>query len=192
MTAGSLGINQSAAITSVKPSGNTLAAAGLLVGPARPLGALLHPQRARGRDSPDLQGAARRRRADGPRERPDAGRRQHLGDPLPGEVARRRDHPQRPLAPSSSASYWLQNKLNWTEHNPSRDDHLPPGRGDRPDEVDLGTPRADRRHGVPARRSTRKYAQLPYIEIDKEEYERRVAEFPEIDFSKIWRYESRT
>ena len=33
------------------------------------------------------------------------------------------------------------------------------------------------------------YAQLPYIEITKEEYERRTAEFPEIDFSKIYRYE---
>jgi hypothetical protein len=34
------------------------------------------------------------------------------------------------------------------------------------------------------------YARLPYIEISKQEYERRAAEFPEIDFSKIWRYES--
>ena len=34
------------------------------------------------------------------------------------------------------------------------------------------------------------YAQLPYIEISKEEYEQRAATFPEIDFSKIFRYES--
>jgi ribonucleoside-triphosphate reductase len=34
------------------------------------------------------------------------------------------------------------------------------------------------------------YAQLPYIEMSKEEYERRTTEFPRIDFSKIWRYES--
>ena len=34
------------------------------------------------------------------------------------------------------------------------------------------------------------YAQLPYIEITRTEYERRVAEFPEIDFSKLYRYES--
>jgi ribonucleoside-triphosphate reductase (thioredoxin) len=34
------------------------------------------------------------------------------------------------------------------------------------------------------------YAQLPYIEISREEYERRVAEFPEIDFSKLWRHEA--
>jgi ribonucleoside-diphosphate reductase alpha chain len=30
---------------------------------------------------------------------------------------------------------------------------------------------------------------MPYVEIDKEEYERLAAEFPEIDFSKVWRYE---
>ena len=35
-----------------------------------------------------------------------------------------------------------------------------------------------------------KYDQLPYIEIDQAEYERRVAEFPEIDFSKVFRYET--
>jgi hypothetical protein len=35
------------------------------------------------------------------------------------------------------------------------------------------------------------YAQMPYEEITKEEYERRIAEFPYIDFSKIYRYEDR-
>jgi ribonucleoside-triphosphate reductase (thioredoxin) len=35
-----------------------------------------------------------------------------------------------------------------------------------------------------------KYDQLPYIEITESEYERRVAEFPEIDWARIWRYES--
>ncbi len=29
------------------------------------------------------------------------------------------------------------------------------------------------------------YAQMPYVEITKEEFEKRAAEFPEIDFSKI-------
>ena len=33
------------------------------------------------------------------------------------------------------------------------------------------------------------YDQMPYTEIAKEEYERLAAEFPEIDFSKVWRYE---
>jgi ribonucleoside-triphosphate reductase (thioredoxin) len=35
-----------------------------------------------------------------------------------------------------------------------------------------------------------KYDQLPYIEISREEYERRLAEFPDIDFAKVYRYES--
>jgi ribonucleoside-diphosphate reductase alpha chain len=30
---------------------------------------------------------------------------------------------------------------------------------------------------------------MPYMEIDKKEYEKLVSEFPEIDFSKIYRYE---
>jgi ribonucleoside-triphosphate reductase (thioredoxin) len=34
------------------------------------------------------------------------------------------------------------------------------------------------------------YAKLPYIEISKEDYEGRIAEFPEVDYSKIWRYEN--
>jgi ribonucleoside-diphosphate reductase alpha chain len=34
------------------------------------------------------------------------------------------------------------------------------------------------------------YAQLPYIEISKEEYEKLAPVFPEIDFSKLYRYES--
>lgn len=33
------------------------------------------------------------------------------------------------------------------------------------------------------------YAQMPYMEIDKAEYERLAAEFPPVDFSKVWRYE---
>lgn len=33
------------------------------------------------------------------------------------------------------------------------------------------------------------YDQMPYVEIDQEEYEQLAAKFPEIDFSKIYRYE---
>jgi ribonucleoside-diphosphate reductase alpha chain len=35
-----------------------------------------------------------------------------------------------------------------------------------------------------------KYDQLPYIEIGREEYERRQAAFPEIDWARVWRYEA--
>jgi ribonucleoside-diphosphate reductase alpha chain len=37
--------------------------------------------------------------------------------------------------------------------------------------------------------SDAQYAQMPYIEISQDEYERLHAKFPEIDFSKVWRYE---
>jgi ribonucleoside-diphosphate reductase alpha chain len=32
---------------------------------------------------------------------------------------------------------------------------------------------------------------MPYVEITQEEYERLAAAFPEIDFSKIYRYEDK-
>ena len=34
-----------------------------------------------------------------------------------------------------------------------------------------------------------KYAQMPYEEIDREKYEELAAKFPNIDFSKLYRYE---
>ena len=33
------------------------------------------------------------------------------------------------------------------------------------------------------------YDQMPYVEIDRDEYERLAEAFPVIDFSKIYRYE---
>jgi ribonucleoside-diphosphate reductase alpha chain len=30
---------------------------------------------------------------------------------------------------------------------------------------------------------------MPYVEINKDEYEKLATNFPEIDFSKVWRYE---
>lgn len=84
--------------------------------------------------------------------------------------------------------YWLQNKVHWTEHNPSVTITY------RPDEVlDLMKWVWEHRDMVggmaflPA--FDAQYAQLPYIEITPAEFERRAAEFPEIDFSKVYRYE---
>jgi ribonucleoside-triphosphate reductase len=84
--------------------------------------------------------------------------------------------------------YWLRNKLYWTEHNPSVTITYRPG-----EEIDLMQwvwDHFDKIGGMaflPADDSS--YAQLPYIEISQEEYERRMAEFPDIDFPKIFRYE---
>ena len=88
----------------------------------------------------------------------------------------------------AQCEYWLQNKLYWTEHNPSVTITY------RPDEV-LDLMRWVWEHkdviGGMAFLPTfdAQYAQLPYIEISKEEFERLAADFPDIDFSKVYRYE---
>jgi ribonucleoside-triphosphate reductase (thioredoxin) len=84
--------------------------------------------------------------------------------------------------------YWLQNKLYWTEHNPSCTVTY------RPDEViDLMKWVWDHRDQIGGLSFLpsfdAQYAQMPYVEIGKAEYDRLSAEFPEIDFSKVWRYE---
>ncbi len=84
--------------------------------------------------------------------------------------------------------YWLQNKMNYTEHNPSVTITY------KPDEVlDIikwTWENQDKIGGMtflPAFDAS--FDQMPYTEIDKEEYEKLNAEFPDIDFSKIYRYE---
>ncbi|HWQ14636.1 MAG TPA: ATP cone domain-containing protein [Roseiflexaceae bacterium] len=85
--------------------------------------------------------------------------------------------------------FWLQNKLYWTEHNPSCTVTY------KPDEVlDLMKwvwEHRDQIGGLSFLPSfDAQYAQMPYVEITKEQYERLAAEFPEIDFSRVWRYEA--
>jgi ribonucleoside-diphosphate reductase alpha chain len=84
--------------------------------------------------------------------------------------------------------YWLRNKLNYTEHNPSVTITY------KPDEVlDIikwTWENQDKIGGMtflPAYDAS--FDQMPYQEIDKKEYEKLVKEFPQIDFSKIYRYE---
>ncbi|EKD52944.1 MAG: hypothetical protein ACD_61C00190G0002 [uncultured bacterium] len=84
--------------------------------------------------------------------------------------------------------YWLQNKINWTEHNPSVTITY------HPDEViDLIKWVWDHRNLIggmsflPAFDAA--YSQMPYQEIDKEEYEKLIGNFPSIDFSKLYRFE---
>jgi ribonucleoside-diphosphate reductase alpha chain len=84
--------------------------------------------------------------------------------------------------------YWLQVKTHWTEHNPSVTITY------QPDEV-LDIIRwvwenQDKIGGMtflPA--FDAQYDQMPYEEISEEEYFKRSATFPNIDFSKLWRYE---
>ncbi|HZQ04943.1 MAG TPA: recombinase, partial [Anaerolineae bacterium] len=84
--------------------------------------------------------------------------------------------------------YWLQNKLNWTEHNPSVTITYQPH-----EVLDLMKwvwEHIDYLGGItflPAFDAM--YDQMPYVEIDKAEYEKLAAHFPAIDFSKLYRYE---
>jgi ribonucleoside-diphosphate reductase alpha chain len=88
----------------------------------------------------------------------------------------------------AQCEYWLQNKKHWTEHNPSVTITY------YPDEVlDITKWVWEHRDLIggmtflPA--FDAQYDQMPYVEITKEEYERLVAEFPQIDFSKLYYYE---
>jgi ribonucleoside-triphosphate reductase len=86
------------------------------------------------------------------------------------------------------SNYWLLNKKYWTEHNPSVTVTY------RPHETE------ELREWVWEHRDLiggmaflpafdAQYAQLPYIEIPREEYERRAAAFPVIDFSNLYKHE---
>ena len=84
--------------------------------------------------------------------------------------------------------YWLQTKENWTEHNPSVTITY------HPDEVlDIIKwvwQHQDKIGGMtflPA--FDAQYEQMPYVEITEEEYNRLAASFPDIDFAKVYRYE---
>jgi ribonucleoside-diphosphate reductase alpha chain len=84
--------------------------------------------------------------------------------------------------------YWLQNKLHWTEHNPSVTITYHPE--EMLDLLKWVWQHRDLVGGMsflPAFDAN--YAQMPYQEIDREEYDRLAANFPSIDFSKLYRYE---
>jgi ribonucleoside-diphosphate reductase alpha chain len=85
-------------------------------------------------------------------------------------------------------NYWLQNKIFWTEHNPSVTITYKPH-----EVMNLMTwvwEHRDKIGGMSFLPSfDAQYAQMPYQEITKEEYEKLASNFPEIDFSKVWLYE---
>lgn len=87
-------------------------------------------------------------------------------------------------------NYWLQNKQQYTEHNPSVTITY------RPNEViDLIRwiwQNQDRIGGMaflPA--FDAQYDQMPYVEITADEYAKLSDSFPNIDFSKVYRYEEK-
>jgi ribonucleoside-diphosphate reductase alpha chain len=183
-----LGINQSAAITTVKPSGNSsqllncssglharwapyyernvrVAATSPIFKVLRDAGVPMDPENGQTRDDANTWVI-------------------HFPVKAPDNTITRKDY-----SAVDQCNYWLHNKLNWTEHNPSITVTYKPN-----EVVNLITwiwEHNDQIGGMaflPA--FDAHYAQLPYIEISKEDYERRAAEFPDIDFSKLFRYES--
>ncbi len=88
----------------------------------------------------------------------------------------------------AQCEYWLQNKLHWTEHNPSVTITYHPE--EMLEMVEWVWKHKDMIGGMsflPAFDAM--YAQMPYQEIEKEEYETLAGRFPNIDFSKLYRYE---
>jgi ribonucleoside-diphosphate reductase alpha chain len=88
----------------------------------------------------------------------------------------------------AQCEYWLQNKLYYTEHNPSitvtyHDDEVL-------ELVKWVWEHQDVIGGMAFLPSyDAQYDQMPYEEISPEAYERLAASFPDIDFSKLFRYE---
>jgi ribonucleoside-diphosphate reductase alpha chain len=186
--AAKLGINQSAAITTVKPSGNSsqllncssglharwapyyernvrVAATSPIFKVLRDAGVPMDPENGQTRDDANTWVI-------------------HFPMKSPDGAITRKDR-----GAIEQCNYWLHNKVNWTDHNPSVTITY------KPDEImDLTSWIWEHRDliGGMAFLPTfdAQYDQLPYIEISKQDYERRVAEFPEIDFAKLWRYES--
>lgn len=186
-TAAALGINQSAAITCVKPSGNS----SQLLDCSSGLHARWAPYYVRNvrvaSHSPLYKVL---RDASVPMD-PENGQTPenantwviHFPVKAPEGSITRQDR-----SAIQQCEFWLQNKLHWTEHNPSCTITY------RPDEVlDVMKWVWEHRDQIgglsflPA--FDAKYDNMPYVEITREEYEQRMAAFPEIDFSKVYRYE---
>lgn len=84
--------------------------------------------------------------------------------------------------------YWLLNKVNWTEHNPSVTITYEPH-----ELVPLMQWVWDHRYLIGGMSflpvDDAQYQQMPYEEISKEQYEALVADFPEINFALLYAFE---
>lgn len=182
-----LGINQSAAVTCVKPSGNS----SQLVDCASGIHARWAPYYIRNvRVSAHSPVFKVLRDAGAPLD-PENGQTVadadtwvvHFPVQAPDGAITRHDR-----SALEQCDYWLQNKVNYTEHNPSVTITY------RPHEIlDLIKwiwQHQDKIGGMAFLPTfDAQYDQMPYVEISAEEYERLAAQFPEVDFSKVYRYE---
>ena len=186
-TAEALGINPSAAVTCVKPSGNSavlfdcssglharwspyyirnvrVAASSPLFKVLRDAGAPMDPENGQLAGSADTWVV-------------------HFPVAAPAGAVTRRDR-----TALEQCDYWLQVKTHYTEHNPSVTITYEPN-----EEIELLRWIWAHRELIggmtffPADESS--YAQQPYVEITRQEYEQLAARFPVIDFAKVFRYE---
>ena len=182
-----LGINQSAATTCVKPSGNS----SQLLNSSSGIHARWAPYYIRNVRVGAHTPVCKVLRDAGVPMDPENGQTRdkattwvvHFPVKSPGTAVTRNDR-----SALEQCQYWLQNKLHYTEHNPSVTITY------QPDEVlDIIKwiwEHQDKIGGMaflPAYDA--QYDQMPYVEITEEEYEQLAAQFPEIDFSKMYRYE---
>ena len=92
------------------------------------------------------------------------------------------------LSAIEQAEYWLQIKTNWTEHNPSVT--ITYQENEVLDLIKWVWEHQDVIGGMTfLPHFDAQYNQMPFTEITKDEYEELKGNFPEIDFSKIYRYE---
>lgn len=186
-TAQLLGINQSASITCVKPSGNS----STLLNCSSGLHARWAPYYVRNvRVSVHSPLFAVLRDSNVPMS-PENGQTVndastwviHFPMKSPDNAITRND-----VTAIDQCEFWLQNKIHWTEHNPSVTITYKPH-----EVLDVMKWVWDHREYVGGMSFLpsfdAQYAQMPYEEILKEEYERLVADFPKIDFSKVSLYE---
>jgi ribonucleoside-triphosphate reductase (thioredoxin) len=186
-TAAALGIKQSASVTCVKPSGNS----SQLLNSASGIHARWAPYYIRnirvGTHSPIYKAL----HDSGVPMHPENGQTPenantwviHFPVKSPDGAVTRNDR-----TALEQCAYWLQNKVNYTEHNPSvtityRENEVL-------DLIKWIWEHQDKIGGMaflPA--FDAQYDQMPYVEISAEEYGRLASNFPDIDFSKIYRYE---
>ena len=92
------------------------------------------------------------------------------------------------LSASEQCDYWLQIKTNWTEHNPSVT--ITFQENEVLDLIKWVWEHQDVIGGMTfLPHFDAKYSQMPFTEITEDEYNEKKENFPEIDFSKIYRYE---
>lgn len=89
----------------------------------------------------------------------------------------------------AQCNFWLKVKENWTEHNPSVT--VTYGEDEKEDLTKWVIKHKDVIGGMSfLPESNARYDQMPYEEITEEQYNKMISEFPkEIDFSKLYHYE---